>query len=118
MTKLYLLDQRSDVKHFYTVSDIFLFPTKYEPFGSVVLEAMNYANAVITTKQCGGGELLDKEFLMENSKDYSIASKIDEILENDDKLKNIKARNLQIVKDFTIEKNVEKTLEVINEIIN
>ena len=109
---------RTDVKDFYTISDIFLFPTRYEPFSNVVLEAMNYQNVVITTKQNGASEILDEEFTMKTSNDYSIVQKIDKLLENDDRIEEIKKENLKIVQNFSIEKNVQETLEVINEIIN
>jgi len=109
---------RSDVNDFYTIADIFLFPTRYEPFGNVILEAMNFSNVVITTKSCGGGEILDQDFIMDSADDFSVAGKIDELLEDEVKLQAAKERNLDIVKNFTIEKNVEKTLKVIDEVIH
>ncbi len=115
-SKVIFTGPRSDVKDFYTISDIFLFPTRYEPFSNVVLEAMNYSNVVITTKQNGASEILDSNYTMASSVDYSIVEKIDDLLVNQDKIDKIKLMNLQIVKNFTIEKNVEKTLEVIKEI--
>ncbi len=116
--KVIFTGPRRDVNDFYTIADIFLFPTRYEPFGNVILEAMNFLNAVITTKQCGGGELLDNEFIMNDSKDYSIVELIDSLLMDSVKLEKIKKRNLELVKNFSIEKNVEETLKVINEVIN
>ena len=77
---------------------------------------MNYSNVVITTKQNGASEILDSNYTMASSVDYSIVEKIDDLLVNQDKIDKIKLMNLQIVKNFTIEKNVEKTLEVIKEI--
>jgi len=106
---------RNDVNDFYTISDIFLFPTHYEPFGNVILEAMNFYNAVITTTYCGGGEILDSSFVMQTPQDFSIVKTIDNLLENAQKLKEIKQRNYEIVQNFTIEKNAIATLEVINE---
>ena len=41
--------------------------------------------------------------------------KINDLLNNQDKLDKIKVQNLNIVQNFTIEKNVEETLKVINE---
>ena len=108
---------RSDVKDFYTISDIFLFPTRYEPFSNVVLEAMNYGNVVITTKQNGASEILSSDYIMSNADDSSIIEKINKLLINDLEIDRIKNENLEIVKNFSIEKNVDQTLKVINEII-
>lgn len=116
--KVVFTGPRTDVKDFYSISDIFLFPTRYEPFGNVIIEAMNYENAVITTKLCGGGEILNQSYIMETPTDYEIVKKIDELIQNDELLKQVKAENLEIVQDFSIEKNVQKTLDVINEVIN
>ena len=59
-----------------------------------------------------------KIYIMINSTDYSIVEKIDELLINDDKIEKLKKENLKIVQNFSIEKNVQETLEVINEVIN
>lgn len=116
--KVIFTGARNDVKDFYTISDIFLFPTRYEPFSNVVLEAMNYENVVITTKQNGASEILSNEYIMNSSEDFSIVEKIDKLLVNDLEIDKIKKDNLQIIQNFSIEKNVQQTLEVINEIIN
>ena len=109
---------REDVNDFYTISDIFIFPTRYEPFGNVILESMNFGNAVFTTKQCGGGELLDDYFIMNNSKDFSIVDKIDQLLVDGDKLEKIKKNNRKTSNKFSIESNLEKTLEIIDSVNN
>ena len=117
-TKVIFTGPRSDVVDFYTISDIFLFPTRYEPFSNVILEAMSFSNVVITTKQNGAHEILKDEFTMDSSKDYSVVGKIDELLEDQERVNKTKAQNLEIVQNFSIERNVEQTLKVINEIIN
>lgn len=116
--KVVFTGARSDVKDFYTMSDIFLFPTRYEPFSNVVLEAMNYENVVITTKQNGASEILSNEYTMNSSEDFSIVEKIDKLLINDLEIEKVKKDNLEIIQNFSIEKNVQQTLKVINEIIN
>ncbi len=116
--KVIFTGARSDVKDFYTMSDIFLFPTRYEPFSNVVLEAMNYENVVITTKQNGASEILSNEYTMNSSEDFSIVEKIDKLLINDLEIEKVKKDNLEIIQNFSIEKNVQQTLKVINEIIN
>ena len=109
---------REDVDDFYTISDIFLLPTHYEPFSNVVLEAMGFENAVFTTKQNGASEVLDSSFIMNNPSDFSIISAIEELFNNPSKLKNIKKENRAKSEKFSIENNLKKTLEVINEVIN
>jgi UDP-glucose:(heptosyl)LPS alpha-1,3-glucosyltransferase len=109
---------REDVDDFYTISDIFLFPTRYEPFSNVVLEAMNFKNVVFTTHQNGASEILDREFIMTNSQDFSVVQKIDSLLLNKDRLKSIQNNNREISKKLSIEKNLSETLKVINEVIN
>ena len=108
---------REDVDDFYTISDIFLLPTHYEPFSNVVLEAMGFENAVFTTKQNGASEVLDSSFTMNNPSDFSIISAIEELFNNPSKLKNIKKENRAKSEKFSIENNLSETLKVIDKFI-
>ena len=108
---------RKDVDDFYTIADVFIFPTHYEPFSNVVLEAMNFENAVFTTKQNGASEILDDCFIMNEPQDYSVVSRIKDILGDTTKLSYIKKSNRAKSKEFSIEKNLSETLKVINEVI-
>jgi UDP-glucose:(heptosyl)LPS alpha-1,3-glucosyltransferase len=109
---------REDVNDFYTISDIFLFPTRYEPFSNVVLEAMSFENAVFTTRQNGASEILDNEFVMKTPLDFSVVQKIDKLLSNKEALKVIQKNNKSKSMRFSIENNLSETLKVINEVIN
>jgi UDP-glucose:(heptosyl)LPS alpha-1,3-glucosyltransferase len=112
--KVIFTGPRSDVDKFYSMADIFIFPTKYEPFGSVIIEALNFENVVFTTNTCGGGEILPNEWII----DENTYKKIQYLLDNPDELKKLQKKAKEISKDFSIEKNVEKTLKVISEVIN
>jgi len=105
---------RSDVNDFYTISDIFLFPTHYDPFSNVVLEAMNFENAVFTTSSNGASEILDKDFIMNGPYDNKVLSSIDNLLADKAALNKIKIKNKKISQLFSIKNNMDKTLEVIN----
>lgn len=107
---------RTDVDDFYSISDILLFPTHYDPFSNVVLEAMYFENAVFTTNFNGASEILDPSFIMNNPYDTKVASLIDKLLTDQSALNKIKARNKKISKLFSIEKNLDQTLEVITKI--
>ena len=79
---------------------------------------MNLKNVVFTTKQCGGSELLDSEFIMQSPDDISVIQKINNLLENNDKLVMIQEQNRFKSIKFSIEINLFKTLQVIDENIN
>ncbi len=112
--KVIFTGPRQDVEDFYTISDIFLFPTRYDPFSNVVLEAMSFENAVFTTKQNGAHEVLKEEYIMSNSKDFSVVKKIDQLLNNTQELDNIKTANQLMADQLSIDLNMKKTIEVIN----
>ena len=112
--KVIFTGPRVDVDKFYSMADIFLFPTRYEPFGSVVIEALNFECVVFTTNTCGGGEILSQDWII----DDKIVSKIQYLLDNEKELYELQKKAKSISKNFSIEKNVQKTLKVINEINN
>ena len=113
-----IVGSRRDISDFFNICDIFLFPSHYEPFGNVILEAMCYGSVVFTTKQTGASEILDKEFIMSNPKDFSVVKKIDDLLDDPSSLEENKQKNLRISQKFSVQKNSEKTLELINRHFN
>jgi UDP-glucose:(heptosyl)LPS alpha-1,3-glucosyltransferase len=116
--KIIFTGEREDIDNFYTVSDIFILPTHYDPFSNVILEAMSFNNAVFTTRQNGASEILENEFIMNNPNDFSIVKKIVYLINNPNELKKIKAHNLTVVKEFSIEKNLFESIKVVDEVIN
>ena len=107
---------RMDVEDFYVISDIFLFPTHYEPFSNAVLEAMSFQNVVFTTEQNGANEILDEEYRMSNPKDLSVVKKIDHLISQGKLMQDIKDKNRFTAEKFSIEFNMQKTLEIINKV--
>ncbi len=49
-----------DVTGYYAAADVFVFPTMYEPFGNVHLEALASGVPVVTTRLGGGAELVEE----------------------------------------------------------
>jgi UDP-glucose:(heptosyl)LPS alpha-1,3-glucosyltransferase len=115
--KIIFTGPRTDVDKFYSIADIFLFPTHYEPFSNVILEAMSFKNAVFTTKQNGAAEILDEIYVMQHPKDFSVVQKIDNLFFDENRLSKIKKENIQKVQSFSIEKNVKDTLSIINKLL-
>lgn len=116
--KVFFTGPREDVDDFYNVGDFFILPTHYEPFSNVVLEALQSMNVVITTKQNGASEILNKQYVMSTPNDFTIVSTISKLLDDKIKCEKIKNDNKSLSKKFSIENNVNETLKVINEVIN
>ncbi len=60
--QVHFMGLQKDVKTYYGAADALVFPTRYEPFSNVVLEALSCGLPVITTTQCGGGELIENGY--------------------------------------------------------
>jgi UDP-glucose:(heptosyl)LPS alpha-1,3-glucosyltransferase len=108
---------RRDVELFYAAADIFLFPTRYEPFSNVVLEAMSYATAVFTTSRNGASEILDDYFVMKEPLDSLVAEKIDRLLEDEESLLLAASKARERASSFTIERNAKETLALIGKVV-
>lgn len=88
--KVKFLGYVSEMEKIYGISDIFAFPSQYDSFASVVLEAMACGVPVITTKTTGASMLIchGKEgFILEKwDDDNLLAEYITEALENSEEM--------------------------------
>ncbi len=104
---------RSDVERFYAGADLFLFPTRYEPFSNVVPEALSYGTVALTTRQNGASEILPEAWVMERPNDLSIVEAIDRFLSDPVLLERSSREARTIAEQYPIERNVRETLELI-----
>ena len=103
---------------FYEASDIFIFPTHYEPFSNVVLEALSFKNIVFTTAQNGAAEILENRFIMSDPNDESILELVEQVLNDNGMMRELQEKSFLLSQKFSIEENASKTLEIINEVLN
>jgi len=114
--KVIFTGPRTDARDFYCASDLFLFPTHYEPFGNVILEAMNYGNVVVTTRQCGAGELLTEEPRMQTPQDKKILPFLEEALCHSEMRRRIARKNREEVNNYGIERNASQMRRIFEEL--
>lgn len=99
---------------FLDISDVFVFPSEWEAFGIVILEAMARGNAVVSTKTEGGKYLVNKE----NGYVYNFGdiSRLREILlrllRNKKELKSMKRNNLQKSKKYKWNRIVKDLVKI------
>lgn len=117
-SRVFFTGPRNDVYDFYAISDIFILPTHYEPFSNVILEAMSFGSVVFTTKQNGAHEILTSKFIMETPDDFEIVHTINALLSDSTEMEKIKRDNRYTAENFSIEKNMEETLSVLNRVNN
>ncbi len=98
-------------------ADMMLFPTHYDPCSNACLEAMAAGAVVLTTKRNGMSELLNdyhNGYVVESPFDTeAIFERLKHWIQNQNKQKMIK-QSLATIADYSIEKNVEQTLNVID----
>ncbi|MFQ5646230.1 MAG: glycosyltransferase family 4 protein, partial [bacterium] len=108
------------ISKYYAASDIFVFPSTFDAFGMVVLEAMATGLPVIVSKAAGASELIEDGqdgILLECYRDsQAIADKI-KLLENIDLRRDMGARARKKAERYSWEVTAGKTMEIFKEVL-
>jgi glycosyltransferase involved in cell wall biosynthesis len=116
-----LLGQVNNMSEFYSGLDIFVLPsTQPEPFGLVVIEAMNFGLPVVATAHGGPVEIIEEGvdgYLVDWEDATQMAERIIELIENPDLRKRMGANGQRKkTEQFSVTamvNNVEKVFEEI-----
>ena len=121
--RIFFLGYRKDLDLIMRNSDVFIFPTRYEPFSLVILEAMASGLPVITSKPdfCGAAELIEdgvNGFLMkENTDPYELADIIINLYKNPSLRKRIGENARKTALKYTWENMAKKYEKLYMEIL-
>jgi len=112
-----LLENHEQKEELFIASDIFLLPTTQKYFSIDVLRAMYYRNAVFVMENNDASEIIDVFSLIQSSEDRSISFKVDSLLINKEELKKIQKENQKVAQQYTLERSLEKTVQIIEEFL-
>jgi len=94
---------------FIEISDLICIPSLWEGFGLVVIEAMIKRKIVLASNVGGIPEIIEdgkNGYLFESQNKVNLSEKIDYLIDNKDKLDNIKQNAIDLIKEkFDIAKN-------------
>ena len=106
-----------DLPALYSAADVFTLPTIYDPFSNACLEAAAAGLPVVTTTANGFSEIMTPGLhghVVEPGDTKALANAL-EVWKHRDAAKTA-ADCLLLAKDYSIERNVQATLDVLNEI--
>ena len=110
------LGWQSEIAEFYAAADVYLMPSRWESFGLVFLEAMNYHLPILSTKTQAIPEVVEDGvcgLLSENGDAGQLAKNIDKLLENPALCKEMGERgNERLKKLFSFEIFIQSHLAV------
>lgn len=109
-----------EIYKYFAASDIFVFPTLYEPFGLVILEAMASGLPVIVSEIAGAAELIENwkdGVKLQNPKNYmEMVDKLNALIEDDDLRKKLGKNARKKAEKYSWEVTAKQMLEVFEEV--
>jgi UDP-glucose:(heptosyl)LPS alpha-1,3-glucosyltransferase len=114
------LGPAADMPSLYEASDLFVLPTIYDPFSNACLEALSFGTPVITTASNGFAEIIKPGVhgeVIDRPNDTGAIQKAIEEWADPDRREAAKESCLNLARQFSMDRNVEETLEVLEGLI-
>jgi UDP-glucose:(heptosyl)LPS alpha-1,3-glucosyltransferase len=120
--RIIFISHRSNLWEYYAASDVFVFPTIYEPFGLVIVEAMASGLPVITSRVAGAADVIIdgvNGLLLRNPSDVNdLAVKIELLLSNAELRKTMGERAREAAEKLSWGRVAQKTIDVYNSVLS
>jgi len=105
-----------EIKKYFAASDIFVLPTRYEPFGIVIAEAMASGLPVVTSKLAGAAELIndgnDGLHIIDPTDSVEIAEKLNYLIQSDNVRKEMGRKARKKAENYSWENAAKQMLDV------
>ncbi len=119
--RILFITDHINICEYYAASDIFVFPTIYEPFGLVIVEAMASGLPAITSRSAGAADFMTDEvdclLLSDPTDTNDLAAKIGLLLTNVELRKAMGKRARRTAEKLSWDSVAEKTIEVYNSVL-
>lgn len=115
------LGPQDNIERYYAAADIFVFPTSYDAFSNVCLEAMACGLPVITTTNNGASESIkegEDGFILKTREPDELAKRIDELRSFPSLMTSMGKLAAEKAKNYTVEKHVSSVLELYERVRN
>jgi len=120
--RIIFVSHSSVLWEYYAASDVFVFPTIYEPFGLVIIEAMANGLPVITSRVAGAADFItdgvDGLLLSDPGDINNLAAKIKLLFSDAGLRKTMGERARKTAEKLSWDWVAQKTLEVYNSVLN
>jgi len=108
------------IEQYYAAADAFVFPTIYEPFGNVHLEALAAGLPVITTKNSGASEIIENGrsgFVVSEPEDTTAIAEGMACLLDRDVRERMSMEARRVAEQFTFERHTTEIMQLYSDII-
>ena len=112
---------REDVVPFYAAADLLILPTLYDPFPSVVIEAMASGLPIITTAQCGAAGMMTEGrqgFILDTPEEVGRMAEYLEALDQVDTRRRMGREARKLAEDFPWERTVAELEQLYDDLIS
>lgn len=116
--KVHFYGQNPNTQLFYSIADVFILPTIYEPFGLVILEAMSYNVPVVVSQYAGAAELIthgNNGLTLKNPFDPKEIGQCLNQLKDPEFRKTLAREGKHLASRYTLEKNTHHTIKAVEE---
>ncbi|HHN65919.1 MAG TPA: glycosyltransferase family 1 protein [Nitrospirae bacterium] len=111
---------QKNIERFYASADIFAFPTIYEPFGNVHLEALASGLPVITTRLSGASEIIEngkQGFVIDEPEDIDTLRNAIELLLDKDLRADMSVRARVLAERFNFQRHIGEMFDLYSKLI-